>query len=168
MRLSIIITLLAILTISLIGCGTADDPVAESQGYSSQGAAQAADAMTTEAMPTEGSAESVAGAETTGPATDPAATAQEMPMPTETAEMAKPTPGFQSGDDCFVGLVVKPGEECDHKGTMLQVTPDGRVQYGFMSAGGDIIIRGATINGVSITVVTSKNSDGSRTIEELE
>ena len=51
---------------------------------------------------------------------------------------------------------------------MLQVTPDGRVQYGFMSAGGDIIIRGATINGVSITVVTSKNSDGSRTIEELE
>ena len=62
MRLSIIITLLAILTISLIGCGTADDPVAENQGYSSQGAAQAADAMTTEAMPTEGSAESVAGA----------------------------------------------------------------------------------------------------------
>ena len=106
---------LLIMTVSLtltLACGAADEPAAESPGPPSPGAAQTTDAMTP-----AGSGESAggaAGAETTGtssPMTDnssmpltanPAAgtqeasanettaTAQEVPMPTEAAEMTKP------------------------------------------------------------------------------
>lgn len=41
------------------------------------------------------------------------------------------------------------------------------VRFGFMQAGGDLRIRNTTINGVTYTLVTSKNADGSRTIVEL-
>ena len=128
MRPCIIITLLAILTITMLGCGAADEPAAENPGPPSPGAAQTTDAMTP-----AGSSESAggaAGAETTGtsfPRTDNSsvpltanpsdgtqdavpdqrpgqagaeaqeasanettATAQEVPMPTEAAEMTKP------------------------------------------------------------------------------
>ena len=106
---------LLIMTVSLtltLACGAADEPAAESPGPPSPGVAQTTDAMTP-----AGNGESAggaAGAETTGtssPRTDnssmpltanPAAgtqeasanettaTAQEVPMPTEAAEMTKP------------------------------------------------------------------------------
>ena len=64
MRPCIIITLLAILTITMLGCGATDEPAAENPGPPSPGAAQTTDVMTP-----AGSSESAggaAGAETTG------------------------------------------------------------------------------------------------------
>ena len=46
MRPCIIITLLAILTITMLGCGAADEPAAENPGPVSPGAAHTTDAMT--------------------------------------------------------------------------------------------------------------------------
>ena len=82
--------------------------------------------------------------------------------------VGEPLPPDPFLGSCYVGLVVNPGQRCTHKGQSLAVSRDGRVSFGFSSAGGDIIMRNSTINGVTLTLVTSKNPDGSRTIVELE
>ena len=82
--------------------------------------------------------------------------------------VGEPLPPDPFLGSCHVGLVVNRGQSCTHKGQSLAVSRDGRVSFGFSSAGGDIIMRNSTINGVTLTLVTSKNPDGSRTIVELE
>ena len=123
---------LLIMTVSLtltLACGAADEPAAESPGPPSPGVAQTTDAMTP-----AGSSESAggaAGAETTGtssPMTDnssmpltanPAAgtqeasanettaTAQEVPMPTEAAEMTKPAAAESPAEPAVPATPVK-------------------------------------------------------------
>ena len=68
--------------------------------------------------------------------------------------------------DCKVGNIIQPGESCTYPGTdaTLSVFEDGTAQFLLFTAGGDIRIENASINGKRYTLVAVKRDDGSREI----
>ena len=73
----------------------------------------------------------------------------------------------QTGGECYVGLVVGPGERCTYTGTShdFWVDNSGRGHFIFFSAGTGIDVRGSNINGVVYDFKASKQADGTWLIE---
>ena len=70
---------------------------------------------------------------------------------------------------CAVDLIVRPGESCTYPGTSTEFSVDsnGTGRFLFTSSGSRIEIRNATINGITYTLVASKQSDGNWLVEEV-
>ena len=70
---------------------------------------------------------------------------------------------------CSVGLIVAPGESCTYPGTSTEfsVAANGTGQFLFTSSGTRLVLRNTTINGVTYTLVASKQQDGSWRVEEV-
>ncbi|MDE0377185.1 MAG: S-layer homology domain-containing protein [bacterium] len=73
----------------------------------------------------------------------------------------------QSGDDCYAGLVVGPGESCTYPGTTQEFSVDdaGWGHFIFAASGTGIDMRGTTFNGVTYNFKASKQADGTWLIE---
>ena len=74
-----------------------------------------------------------------------------------------------SDDTCTVGLIVEPGESCTYPGTSAEFSVDsnGTGRFLFASSDSKIEIRSTNINGVTYTLVASKQSDGNWIVEEV-
>ena len=70
---------------------------------------------------------------------------------------------------CRVGDVIQPGGSCTYPGTtnVFSVDATGRARFLFFTAGGNLRIRDANINGRRYTLVTERSEDGGRIITEL-
>ena len=70
---------------------------------------------------------------------------------------------------CTVNLSVSPGESCTYPGRSDQFSVDsnGRGTFLVYSSASSIEIRNSTINGVTYTLVASKQSDGYWLITEV-
>ena len=70
---------------------------------------------------------------------------------------------------CSVGDVIQPGGSCTYPGTtnVFSVDATGRARFLFFTAGGNLRIRDANINGRRYTLVTERSEDGGRIITEL-
>lgn len=70
---------------------------------------------------------------------------------------------------CAVGDIIQPGESCRYPGTtdVFSVNAAGDARFLFFSAGGNLRIRDANINGRRYTLVTERSEDGGRRITEL-
>jgi len=73
------------------------------------------------------------------------------------------------GGTCQVGDIIQPGQSCTYPGTNNAFSVDnaGRAHFLFFTAGGNLIIRGANINGKAYTLVTEHAVGGGRRITEL-
>ena len=70
---------------------------------------------------------------------------------------------------CRVGDIIQPGGSCTYPGTtnVFSVDATGRARFLFFTAGGNLRIRDANINGRRYTLVTERSEDGGRIITEL-
>ena len=70
---------------------------------------------------------------------------------------------------CSVGDVIQPGGSCTYPGTtnVFSVDATGQARFLFFTAGGNLRIRDANINGRRYTLVTERSEDGGRIITEL-
>ena len=70
---------------------------------------------------------------------------------------------------CSVGDVIQPGGSCTYPGTtnVFSVDATGKAHFLFFSAGGNLRIRDANINGRRYTLVTERSEGGGRIITEL-
>ena len=70
---------------------------------------------------------------------------------------------------CAVGDIIQPGESCRYPGTtdVFSVNAAGDARFLFFSAGGNLRIRDANINGRRYTLVTERSEGGGRRITEL-
>ena len=70
---------------------------------------------------------------------------------------------------CSVGDVIQPGGSCTYPGTphVFSVDATGKARFLFFSAGGNLRIRDANINGRRYTLVTERSEGGGRLITEL-
>ena len=74
-----------------------------------------------------------------------------------------------SDGTCTVNLIVEPGDSCIYPGTSAEfsVDSDGTGRFLIASSGSGIELRSTTINGVTYTLVASKQSDGNWIVEEV-
>ena len=70
---------------------------------------------------------------------------------------------------CSVGDIIQPGGSCTYPGTpdVFSVDATGKARFLFFTAGGNLRIRDATINGRRYTLVTELSEGGGRRITEL-
>ena len=70
---------------------------------------------------------------------------------------------------CGVGDIIQPGESCRYPGTtdVFSVNAAGNARFLFFTAGGNLRIRDANINGRRYTLVTERSEGGGRRITEL-
>ena len=70
---------------------------------------------------------------------------------------------------CRVGDIIQPGGSCTYPGTTntFSVDATGKARFLFFTAGGNLRIRDANINGRRYTLVTERSDDGGRIITEL-
>ena len=70
---------------------------------------------------------------------------------------------------CQVGDIIQPGGSCTYPGTndVFSVDTAGKVRFLFFTAGGNLRIRDANINGRHYTLVTELSEGGGRRITEL-
>lgn len=70
---------------------------------------------------------------------------------------------------CRVGDIIQPGGSCTYPGTtnVFSVDATGEARFLFFTAGGNLRIRDANINGRRYTLVTQRSDDGGRIITEL-
>ena len=70
---------------------------------------------------------------------------------------------------CRVGDVLQPGGSCTYPGTsdVFSVDATGKARFLFFTAGGNLRIRDANINGRRYTLVTERSEGGGRRITEL-
>ena len=71
--------------------------------------------------------------------------------------------------ECSVGDVIQPGGSCTYPGTtnVFSVDATGEARFLFFTAGGNLRIRDANINGRRYTLVTERSEGGGRRITEL-
>ena len=70
---------------------------------------------------------------------------------------------------CRVGDIIQPGGSCTYPGTtnVFSVDATGEARFLFFTAGGNLRIRDANINGRRYTLVTERSDNGGRIITEL-
>ena len=70
---------------------------------------------------------------------------------------------------CSVGDIIQPGGSCTYPGTadVFSVDATGKARFLFFTAGGNLRIRDANINGRRYTLVTELSEGGGRIITEL-
>ena len=74
-----------------------------------------------------------------------------------------------SDGECYVGLLVNPGESCTYPGTTdeFTVTGDGRGRFLFFTAGNQINLRNSNINGRVYNFVATHRGGGVWRIDEV-
>ena len=69
-----------------------------------------------------------------------------------------------------MGLIVEPGDSCTYPDTSAEFSVDasGNGRFLFTSSGTSLALRNTTINGVTYTLVASKQADGNWRIDEVD
>ena len=77
------------------------------------------------------------------------------------------TDPVDNGDNCYVGLVIAPGERCTYPGTtqVFWVDDSGKGHFLFSTSGFGINARDLTFNGVRYNFAAAKQPDGTWIIE---
>ena len=87
----------------------------------------------------------------------------------EWTEEVNPQPEVRASGVCQVGDIIQPGESCTYPGTndVFSVDDAGKARFLFFTAGGNLNIRNANINGKRYTLVTAQTAGGGRRITAL-
>ena len=87
----------------------------------------------------------------------------------EWTEEVNPQPEVRASGVCQVGDIIQPGESCTYPGTndVFSVDDAGKARFLFFTAGGNLNIRNANVNGKRYTLVTAQTAGGGRRITAL-